>query len=145
MGVFMKFKEIRFFIIIKKTVINFLQTIIGTAIMAISIDLFLLPNQLSVGGFSGIGTIGYYLLNIPVGTTVLALNIPLFIFAFFKNGKKFFLDSVVGTVSLSFFLNLFENFNTVTRYGLFGMHIWRDSFRSRHCNSVKSKFIYRRF
>lgn len=114
MGVFMKFKEIKTLVIIKKIVINFLQTIIGTAIMAISIDLFLLPNQLSVGGFSGIGTIGYYLLNIPVGTTVLILNIPLFIFAFFRNGKKFFLDSIVGTVSLSLFLNLFENFKTLT-------------------------------
>lgn len=117
MGVFMKFKEIRILINMKKIIINFLHTIIGTAIMAASIDLFLLPNQLSVGGFSGIGTIGYYLFNIPVGTTVLVLNIPLFIFALFKNGKKFFLDAIVGTVSLSYFLNLFENFNSLTESG----------------------------
>ena len=72
MGVYMKSNKKR------KAFINIIQTVFGTLLMAISIDLFLLPNQLSVGGFSGIGTIGHYLLGIPVGTTVLVLNIPLF-------------------------------------------------------------------
>lgn len=108
MGVYMKSYKKR------KAFINIIQTIFGTLLMAISIDLFLLPNQLSVGGFSGIGTIGHYLLGIPVGTTVLALNIPLFFIALIRNGKKFFLDSLIGTISLSLFLNLFENISTVT-------------------------------
>ena len=86
----MKFKEKRKIINIKKFLINLIQTLFGTALMAIAVDLFLLPNQLSVGGFSGIGTIGYFLFNLPVGTTVLVLNIPLFILALIKNGKKFF-------------------------------------------------------
>ena len=117
MGVFMKFKEKRKIINIKKTAMSLIQTIIGTLLMAISVDLFLLPNQLSVGGFSGIGTIGYYLFSIPVGTTTLILNIPLFIIALIKNGKKFFLDSLVGTISLSLFLNIFENVNSITHSG----------------------------
>ncbi len=117
MGVFMRFREKRRIINFRKRIINLLQILFGTLLMAISIDLFLLPNQLSVGGFSGIGTIGYYLLNIPVGTSVMVLNIPLFLIALIKNGKKFFLNSLVGTISLSLFLNLFENINTVTRSG----------------------------
>lgn len=117
MGVFMNFKQKRKIINLRKTIISFLQTMLGTILMAVSIDLFLLPNQLSVGGFSGIGTIGYYLLNIPVGTTTLILNIPLFLMAFIKNGKKFFISSLAGTVFLSFFLNLFENLNSVTNTG----------------------------
>lgn len=114
MGVFMNFKQKRRMINLRKTIISLMQTMLGTLLMAISIDLFLLPNQLSVGGFSGIGTIGYYLLNIPVGTTTLILNIPLFIMAFIKNGKKFFISSLAGTLFLSFFLNLFENLNSIT-------------------------------
>lgn len=117
MGVFMNFKEKRIIINLKKSIIGILQTLLGTLLMAIAIDLFLLPNQLSVGGFSGIGTIGYYLLNIPIGTTTLILNIPLFIMALIRNGKRFFLDSLVGTISLSLFLNLFENISTVTQSG----------------------------
>lgn len=117
MGVFMKFKEKRKIINLKKSTTGLIQTLFGTLLMAISVDLFLLPNQLSVGGFSGIGTIGHYLFKMPVGTTVFILNIPLFILAFIKNGKKFFLDSLLGTISLSLFLNLFENVSTVIHSG----------------------------
>lgn len=117
MGVFMKFKEKKTIIKFKKIAISLIQTIFGTLLMAISVDLFLLPNKLSVGGFSGLGTIGFYIFNIPVGTTTLILNIPLFIIALIKNGKKFFLDSLIGTLSLSLFLNLFENLISVTNSG----------------------------
>ena len=81
--------------------------------MAIAVDFLLLPNQLSVGGFSGVGTITHYLFKIPLGTTVFILNIPLFFLALIRNGKKFFLDSLVGTISLSFFLNLFEDISFI--------------------------------
>ena len=54
-----------------------LGTIIGSAIMAIGVSLFLLPNQLSTGGFSGLATITYYFFNIPMGLAIILLNIPL--------------------------------------------------------------------
>lgn len=100
---------------IKEILIECIETIIGTAIMAIGISLFLLPNQLSSGGFSGIATITYYLLNISVGTMVLVLNIPLFIIAFFKIGKSFFFKSLLGTISLSVFIDFFEKFKPLTQ------------------------------
>lgn len=100
---------------IKEILIECIETIIGTAIMAIGISLFLLPNQLSSGGFSGIATITYYLLNISVGTMVLVLNIPLFIIAFFKIGKSFFFKSLLGTISLSVFIDFFEKFTPLTQ------------------------------
>ena len=39
---------------------DYMGTILGAAIMAFGISSFLLPNQLSSGGFSGIATITYY-------------------------------------------------------------------------------------
>ena len=86
--------------------------------MAIAVSLFLLPNELSIGGFAGIATVIYYLLKVPMGTTMLILNMPLFIFAGFKIGKKFFINSIIGTVSLSFFIDLFDNFEAVTHDNL---------------------------
>jgi len=80
----------------------------------LSVDIFLLPNQLSTGGFAGLGTIAYYLLNIPVGTLVLILNVPLFIISIFRNGKKFFVGAILGTISLSYFLNIFEGITVPT-------------------------------
>ena len=64
--------------------IEILETILGAFIMAIAVSLFLLPNELSSGGFSGIATILYYLFNFPVGITIIVLNIPLFILATLK-------------------------------------------------------------
>ncbi len=98
----------------KRIVEDIMKIIIGTITMAIGIDLFLLPNQLSTGGFSGIGTILYYIFGLPVGTTMLILNIPLFLIAFFKVGKKFFANAILGTISLSYFLNVFEKFTPIT-------------------------------
>lgn len=116
MGAFfmVKFKTKRKIIKIKYLLVQFIQIIIGTALVAMSTSLFLLPNQLSSGGFSGIATIIYYLLKIPLGTTVLVLNIPLFIMSLIKNGKSFFLNAIMGTVGLSFFLNIFEKLKPIT-------------------------------
>ena len=99
----------------KAFVIEIFGTIFGAFIMAFSVSLFLLPNELSSGGFSGIGTILYYLFNIPVGTTILILNVPLFIYATFKIGKRFLIKSIVGTVSLSFFIDYLDKLTPLTQ------------------------------
>ena len=80
--------------------------IIGCFVMACGTSFFLLPNQLSTGGFTGIATIFYYFLKFPLGTTMFVLNIPFFIWSYFRIGKKFILKSLIGTFTLSFFLNL---------------------------------------
>ncbi len=99
---------------IKNLVIEILETISGSLIMAIATSLFLLPNQLSSGGFAGIATILYYLLKIPMGTTILALNIPFFLFAGYKLGKRFFLKSMVGTISFSIFIDILDKIEPLT-------------------------------
>ena len=85
---------------IQKDVIEVICLISGTFIMACSTAFFLLPNQLSTGGFSGIATIAYYFFNIPLGTAMLILNLPLFLIAFFRIGKKFLFKSIIGTILL---------------------------------------------
>lgn len=110
----MDFKTKRKIVKFRYLIIELIQIILGTAIMAFGTTLFLLPNQLSAGGFSGLGTITYYLLRIPLGTTTLILNIPLFILSLIKNGKKFFLNALLGTVLLSVFFNIFENLKPLT-------------------------------
>lgn len=89
-------------------------TILGSAIMAIGVSLFLLPNQLSTGGFSGLATITYYFFNIPMGTATIILNLPLFVIALYKLGIKFIGKSILGTISLSIFIDLFDQLNPIT-------------------------------
>ena len=99
---------------IKKFISESLIEILGAAIMAFGISLFLLPSQLSSGGFSGIATIIYYIFKIPMGITILFLNVPVFIFSFFRLGKSFFVKSIIGTISLSTFIDLFDQLNPLT-------------------------------
>lgn len=99
---------------IKKIIIEILGTIFASFIMAIGISLFLLPNQLSSGGIAGIATIFYYLINIPMGKTILLINIPLFLVSIYKMGKSFFFKSIIGTLSLSFFIDVLDKFEPLT-------------------------------
>jgi len=98
----------------KKVIKDIFGTIIGSAIMAFGVSLFLLPNQLSSGGIAGIATITYYLLKIPMGTMIIIINIPLFIFAGYKIGKDFFIKSIIGTISLSIFVDILDKFQPIT-------------------------------
>ena len=99
---------------IKTILIEAIETIVGAFIMAIATSLFLLPNQLSTGGFSGIATIFYYFLKIPMGTTILAFNIPLFLFAGYKLGKEFLMKSVIGTATFSIAIDILDKFKPLT-------------------------------
>ena len=95
---------------IKKSIVDAIGTIVGSAIMAVGVSSFLLPNQLSSGGFSGVATITYYLLKIPMGAMIMALNIPLFLFAGYRLGKGFFIKSLIGTFSLSIFIDILDRY-----------------------------------
>ena len=99
---------------IRNITLEILGTIIGALIMAFGVSLFLLPNQLSSGGVAGGATIIYYLLNIPMGTVILSINVPLFLISMFKIGKMFFIKSIIGTVSLSVFIDLLDKLEPLT-------------------------------
>lgn len=100
---------------IKNISIEIIETIIGAVIMSIATSLFLLPNQLSSGGFAGIATILYYFLKIPMGTTILAFNIPLFLFAAYKLGKYFVIKSVIGTTTFSIAIDILDKLTPLTQ------------------------------
>ena len=126
---------------LKKIIIEILGTILGAFIMAIGVSLFLLPNQLSSGGVSGIATITYYLFNIPMGTMILIINVPLFLFAFFKIGKSFFIKSLIGTISLSAFIDMLDKLKPITQDRFLACIYGGIVIGLRNSNPFKNKFI----
>lgn len=100
---------------IKKYIYEVFLLIIGCFIMASGTSFFLLPNQLSSGGFAGLSTIAYYLLNIPLGTTMFALNIPLFILGYIRIGKKFLIKTLLGTTILAIFIDILDKLPPLTQ------------------------------
>ena len=101
-------------LLVKKYVKEIIEIIIGCLLMAAGTSLFLLPSQLSSGGFAGISTIIYYLFKLPLGTTMLVLNIPLIILTIIKVGKETAIKGIIGTILLSIFIDILERFEPLT-------------------------------
>lgn len=78
----------------------------GAILMAIGTGSFLLPNQLSSGGFSGIATVIYYFLKIDMSKSIIFLNIPLFIAGLYKLGWKFILRTIFATFIYSYAIDI---------------------------------------
>lgn len=92
----------------RENIYNYMYIIIGCLLAAFGTACFLLPNKLSSGGFAGIATIIYYFYKIPMGTTILVINIPFFILGYFKLGKAFVLKTIIATFFYSELINLFS-------------------------------------
>ena len=98
----------------KKKIRDIILITVGCIIAGIGTALFLLPNRLSSGGFAGIATILYYLFGIPMGNTIMILNIPLFILSYFRAGKTFLLKSIYATFLYSIAIDILSKITTFT-------------------------------
>lgn len=76
--------------------------------MAFGTACFLLPNQLSSGGVSGIATVLYYFFGINMSTSIMFLNIPLFILGTFKLGGRFIIKTIFATYVYSYAIDLLD-------------------------------------
>lgn len=89
-------------------VLDILKTAVGCALFALGFDLFLLPGGMNAGGLSGLAMVFVHLTELgSVGTITALLNVPLFILAGMKIGKKFFFGSFIGMAFTSVFIDLF--------------------------------------
>ncbi|MCG0277441.1 MAG: YitT family protein [Thermanaeromonas sp.] len=88
-------------IIRKTSVMNYLGITAGCALTAVGLALFLVPNRIAAGGVSGLATVLHHVLGVPVGLTMLVLNVPLFLAGLKVLGFHFGLKTLYGTVVLS--------------------------------------------
>lgn len=91
---------------IQENLIDILFYIVGGMLFSLAINMFTSPNNITVGGFSGIATILNYLFRLPIGSTVFILNIPLFILAFHRFGFRFIFKTLLATGITSVLLDL---------------------------------------
>src|SRR5690554_1982014 len=85
--------------------LEYLGITLGCAIMAVSLNAFSVPNRIAPGGVSGIATVFHYLFRLPVGVTMLALNVPLFLLGVKVLGKGVGIKTLYGTIVLSIFID----------------------------------------
>ncbi|NEU30219.1 YitT family protein [bacterium LRH843] len=95
-----------------ETFLDFTYILVGSAIVAITFNLFLLPNKIASGGVSGISTIVNYAFHIEPAFTQWAFNIPLFILGILLlGGMKYGAKTLVGTLFLPFVVFLTKDWS----------------------------------
>lgn len=86
---------------------NVFFIILGAAIFSFGFVHFNIQNQLGEGGFSGITLILFFVFKLDPALMNLLLNIPMFIIGWRLLGRKVFVYTVIGTVSVSIFIKIF--------------------------------------
>jgi uncharacterized membrane-anchored protein YitT (DUF2179 family) len=96
----------------RKKLEDYLWIVLGSVITAGAINIFLVPYKIAPGGVTGIATVIYYLSGefIPVGTIMLILNIPLFIFGLKYIGGRFTVRTLFSTIFLSVVIDVTGSF-----------------------------------
>lgn len=99
---------------------SYLFILLGSGIVAIAFNLFLLPNRIASGGVSGISTITDFLFGFEPAYVQWAFNIPLFIAGVLLLGKQFGLKTLIGTIFLPFVVFLTKDMEPATTDPLLG-------------------------
>jgi len=93
--------------LMKSKALHYVFVIIGTVLMAVSINLVYEPQGMVTGGITGLAIVikeltGFIIKGgIPLWVTNIILNIPLLIFAVYILGKKLLLNTLFATLCLS--------------------------------------------
>ena len=94
---------------LRAEILSYLGISAGVLVTAAGLCFFLVPNKIAAGGVSGLATVLLYLANLPMGVTMLVLNIPLFLLSLRIIGPMFGVKTLFGAIALSVavdFMNL---------------------------------------
>ncbi|ASV69212.1 YitT family protein [Cytobacillus sp. FSL W7-1323] len=89
---------------------NIILILFGASIFSFGIVHFNMQNNLAEGGFTGITLLLYFLFDWNPSYTNLILNIPLFFIGWKLLGKKAFIYTIIGTLGVSLFLEIFQRY-----------------------------------
>ena len=92
---------------VKRSIIDYLFFLAGSALYAFGFAYFIEPNNISPGGLTGIAAIINYLLYLPTGAVSFCLNIPLLTLGFKKMGSNFVIKTLFVTAVTSVLIDLF--------------------------------------
>ena len=93
--------------------LDIIMIVFGTFIMGFAFSVFLEPNNISTGGFSGLSMIIVALISklgidwLSASIVYLVLNLGLFVYAYKALGKKFAIKALIGILSYSGAMELF--------------------------------------
>ncbi|WP_078547782.1 YitT family protein [Litchfieldia alkalitelluris] len=81
--------------------------ILGSMLLGIGVNWFLVPYRVLDGGVIGVGLIMKYMWGLEAGFVIILISIPIFIIAWFKY-RQYFYNSLHGMMISSFFIDVFH-------------------------------------
>lgn len=100
---------------VRKLIIRTIMVALGAFIMALGLELFLVPNHIMDGGIVGVSIITSHLLNLPLGIFIFILNLPFIFLGYKQIGKTFALSTGLGITVLSLTTLFLHNLNPFTQ------------------------------
>ncbi|MGE5654074.1 MAG: YitT family protein [Bacillota bacterium] len=94
--------------------IDYIMIALGSALVALALNVLLVPNKVASGGVSAIGIVLFHLMHFPMSYSTLLLNIPLFLANIRLLGLKFGAKTAVGVLALSAVLEFTANWQPWT-------------------------------
>ena len=86
----------------------------GILLYSLSLDLFLVGNNIAAGGISGLAVVLNQFVSVNVATLIYLMNIPILLAALLTNGWKYTAGAIVGATLYSGAIWLFEGLPTLT-------------------------------
>lgn len=87
---------------------------IGSVLMAVALELFLVPNDVIDGGITGISIMVSELTRLPLGLFIFLLNIPFLFIGFKQIGKTFAVSTLYGIAVMSITTQLLHHVHAFT-------------------------------
>jgi uncharacterized membrane-anchored protein YitT (DUF2179 family) len=81
---------------------------IGAVLMAVGLEIFLVPNKVIDGGITGISIMLSHITGFRLGIFIFLLNLPFFFMGYKQIGKTFAISTLFGITVLSIFTSLFH-------------------------------------
>lgn len=99
----------------RENLLDVIIIVVGCAIYALGLVIFLEPNNIAPGGVSGISMIINFIFPLAsIGVLIIVLNIPLFLAGWKFEGKPFLFKSIFGTILSSILIDFFTGFYSYT-------------------------------
>ena len=83
------------------TLYDILTLIAGSLLFSASVNMFIVPGKIILGGATGIASFAGRFWDVPIGTLIIAINLPLLLISTKLYGMGALLKTVVGIIASS--------------------------------------------
>ncbi|MFL0166461.1 YitT family protein [Candidatus Clostridium helianthi] len=89
--------------------------IIGSILVAVGLEIFLIPNNIIDGGMTGISIMASYLTKVQLGVFTFLFNLPFVIIGYRQIGKTFAISTIFSVICLSIVVTLLQPVPGITQ------------------------------